>query len=289
MIKSILVPATGKDTDAAGFAVALPIARAFAAHIDALHVRVDPVEVAVAMSTEGSGGVLLEGLIEDITRDADAGENKARSGFVEFCVREGLSLAEAPGGAEAKPSAQFHVETGQEARWMAVYGMTSDVIVASRGKPGDDAVARSTLEALLLETGRPLLIPGYSPAQSAVAERIAVAWKPTPQAARAVALAVPFLAHAKQVAVLTVEEEEGRRDDADRLVRYFAWHGVRASAERLAPGPGGAAETLLAAARAKADLLVMGGYGHTRLREWVFGGFTQRVLTESPVTVLMAH
>lgn len=291
MIKTIFVPATGNGTDTACFAAALSVARSFAAHIDALHVRLDPVEVAVAMSSDVSGGMLLEGMIDDLTRDADERENKARAGFVDFCTREGLSLSGEPVGA-AVPSAAFHVETGQEARWMPAYGMTADLVVAARGAAGKDAVAQSTLELLLLETGRPLLIPADEARPAAAAERIAVAWKPTPQAARAVASAMPFLARAKEVAVLTVEEEEGRRDDLERLARYFAWHGIKAVATRLTPGTHGAyggAETLLAAASANSDLLVMGGYGHTRLREWVFGGFTQRMLAAAPLPVLLAH
>jgi nucleotide-binding universal stress UspA family protein len=287
MIKTILVPAAGNETSAACCAAALAVARTFAAHIDALHVRIDPVEVAVAMSADGAGGTLLDGIIDGLTRDADQGEAKARSRFDEFCMREELPLVSTSEGASAKPSAQWHVETGQEARWMTTYGMTADLVVASRGIAGDNAVARSNLEALLLETGRPLLIPGAAPPR--LGERVAVAWKPTPQAARAVGYAMPFLARAKEVAVLTVEEEEGRRDGAERLVRYLAWHGVKAVAERIAPGAHGPAETLLAAASARAELLVMGGYGHTRLREWVFGGFTQRVLADAPLPVLLAH
>ena len=289
MIKSILVPVSGNETDMACFAAALPLALAFAAHIDALHVRVDPLEIAMTMSTEGAGGVLLQGIIDDLTRDADANEAKARSRFAELCSKAAVPLGTTPPTASTKPSAEWHVETGQEARWMAAYGVTADLVVAPRGVAGQDAIARSTLEALLLETGRPLLIPGSAPASPKLAERVAVAWKPTPQASRAVACAMPLLTRAKEVVVLTVEEEEGRRDDADRLVAYFGWHGIAATIERQAPGPHGAAETMLAGAAARAELLVMGGYGHTRLREWVFGGFTQRVLNEASLPVLIAH
>ena len=148
---------------------------------------------------------------------------------------------------------------------------------------------RSILEAVLLETGRPLLIPSAGAPAVMMAEKIAIAWNPTPEAARAVALAMPFLARAKEIVVMTVEEEEGRRDEADRLVRSLAWHGLSGTVERLTPGPHGAAQTLLAAASSKAGLLVMGGYGHSRLREWVFGGFTQRILAEAPLPVLIAH
>lgn len=289
MIKTILVPARGDEADEEGFYAALSIARSFAAHIDALHVRPDPVEVAVAMSTEGSGGLLLEGIIDSMTREADEREDKARGRFAAFCAREALSVSDAPAPDGARPSAQFHVETGQEARWTASYGMTSDLIVGARGAQGEDAVARSTLEALLLETGRPLLIPGAAKGPTAIGDRVAIAWKPTPQAARAVAFAMPFLVRAKSVAVLTVEEEGGRRDDAARLVTHLNWHGVRAVAERLEPGSQSAADTLLAIAGARSDLVVMGGYGHTRLREMVFGGFTQRIMADAPLAVLMAH
>jgi nucleotide-binding universal stress UspA family protein len=289
MIKSILVPVTGNETDAACFATALPIARSFGAHIDALHVRVDPLEVAMTMSTDGAGGVLLQGIIDDLTRDADAGEVKARSSFADLCAKERVMLDATPLDANENPSAGWHVETGQEARWMTAYGMTADLILAPRGVPGQDAAARSTLEALLLETGRPLLIPGSTRALPRLAERVAIAWKATSQASRAVACAMPFLARAKEVVVLAIEEEAGRRDDTERLVAYLGWHGVNAVIERLSPGPHGAAETMLAAATARGEMLVMGGYGHTRLREWVFGGFTQHVLNDAPLPVLIAH
>ena len=170
---------------------------------------------------------------------------------------------------------------------MATYGVASDLIVAPRAT-GEDVVARSILETVLLETGRPLVIPAAS-AMPASFERIAIAWKPTPQAARAVAAAMPFLARAKEVVVVTVEEQAAERDEADRLVRNLAWHGLAATTLRLKPGPEGAAATLLAGAGDRADLLVMGGYGHSRLREWVFGGFTQLVLADAPLPVLIAH
>ena len=289
MIKTILVQATGSETDFATFDAALQVARLFAAHLDVLHVRLDTVEVAVAMTADaGGGGALTPGLIEQLEQEVGEREAKAWQMFAEFCARASLDVATAPAAGTAKPTAQWHVETGQEPRWMAAYGLTADLIAVTRGSP-DDATARSILEAVLLETGRPLLIPSAAAASAAMAEKIAIAWKPTPQAARAVASAMPLLAQAKEIVVMTVGEEEGRRDHADRLVQSLAWHGIAAVIERLAPGPQGAAETLLAAASAKAGLLVLGGYGHSRLREWVFGGFTQRVLADAPLPVLIAH
>ena len=289
MIKTILVPATGTDTDGETFAAALEAARMFEAHLDFLHVRLDTVEVAVAMTAAAGGaGALTPGLVDQLEQEVGEREAEAQHMFKEFCARESLAVAAAPVGGTTTLSAQWHVETGRGPRWMAAYGMTADLIVGSRGT-SDDAAAGSILEAVLLESGRPLLIPSATAQSTAMADRIAIAWKPTPQAARAVALAMPLLARAKEIAVMTVEEEKGRRDDADRLVCSLAWHGIAATVERLTPGPYGAAETLLAAAGARAGLLVLGGYGHSRLREWVFGGFTQRVLADAPLPVLIAH
>lgn len=288
MIKTILVAATGNESDAATFAAALAIARPFSAHLDMLHVRLDPVAIAVAMTTDAGGGALAAGLIEQLETDSKERERKAHEIFTRFCGDAGLAAIGAPTPASvAAPSAGWHVEIGEEPRWMATYGVAADLIIAPRAT-GDDGLARATLEAVLLESGRPILIPAAA-AMPAKFERIAIAWKPTPQAARAVVAAMPFLAHAKEIVVIAVEEAAAGQDDADRLVRNLAWHGFAATVLRLTPGPDGAAATLLAGVGEGTDLLVMGGYGHSRLREWVFGGFTELVLADAPLPVLIAH
>ncbi len=288
MIKSILVPASGSAADTATYAAALVIAGKFAAHIDALHVRLDAVEVAVASSVgDGSGGAaLVGGFIEQLERDAAERERRAHDVFAAFCTAQGLAQADAPASATGGPSAQWHTETGQEARWLTAYGMAADLIVAPRGTADDEAAARTALETLLLETGRPLFIPGAAAVDLGT---VIIGWKPTPQAVRAVAFAMPLLKEARDVLVVTVAETEGG-DDGERLRRHLAWHGIDARPERLPPGDAGNAATLLEAAAGRAGLLVMGGYGHTRLREMVFGGFTQHVLSATPaLSVLMAH
>ena len=170
---------------------------------------------------------------------------------------------------------------------MATYGVAADLIVAPRAT-GEDVVARSILESILLESGRLILIPAAS-AMPPNFERVAIAWKPPPQAARAVAAAIPFLTPAKELVVLTIEEPDAGNHDADRLVRNLARHDIAATSARQQPGQESAGATLLASARDRADLLVMGGYGHSRVREWVFGGVTQLVLADAPLPVLIVH
>jgi nucleotide-binding universal stress UspA family protein len=288
MIKTILVPASGSPGDATTFAAALAVARRFGAHIDVLHARYDPTGVAVAMASDAGSGALTAGLIEQLENDARGRQAKAKEAFTRFCKE--AAIAET-GTRQSNPdggvTAEFHVETGEEPRLLAEYGMAADLIVACR-TPDEEAVGRTTLEAVLLETGRPLLVPPAA-AMPAAIERVAIAWKPTQHTARAVAMAMPFIVRAKEVVVLTVAEPTDEHAATDRLVRGFAWHGLAARAEGLQPGPDGAVATLLTAASERADLLVMGGYGHTRIREWVFGGFTQQVLSDAPLPVLMAH
>ena len=93
----------------------------------------------------------------------------------------------------------------------------------------------------------------------------------------------------REIVIATVEETADERDEIDRLSRYLGRHGLHSTVARMRPGPDGAAATLLSAIVGRADLLVMGGYGHSRVREWVFGGFTQHVLAGAPLPVLLAH
>ncbi len=284
MIKTILVPATGSDTDDAVFMSALAVARAFEAHIDFLHVRVDAGAMAATMASDGSGA-MITGLVDRMEQEADQREEKAKQLFQRFCAREGLPTDEgAP--AQPGPSAQWVRQIGDEPYRVAEYGRAADLLVIGRQADGDSL---DSIEGALLESGRPVLIPP-SASIAALPETIVIAWKAAPEAARAVTGAMPFLAMVKQILVLTVAEEQGVADEEGaRLATNLLRHGFQASARHLQPDARGAAETLLAAAGERSALVVMGAYGHSRLREWIFGGFTQHVRRGAKVPVLMMH
>jgi nucleotide-binding universal stress UspA family protein len=287
MIKTILVPATASDADSSVFASAATVARAFGAHLDFLHVRFDTTELAAAMISEDAAPATARGLFDQLEEEADQREQRAEQSFRELCQRERIQISGTPANFSA-PSAQWHRETGSEAGWIADYGRSADLLILGR-PPARSAVSSALLEAALLECGRPLFIPGETPV-AAFPETIAIAWKETPEAARALAAAMPFLAKAKRITILLVEEEPERTaEEEPRIANNLRWHGFQVSVRRLKPGAKTAPETLLAAARDDATLLVMGGYGHSRLREWIFGGFTRRVLSNAPLPVLMMH
>jgi nucleotide-binding universal stress UspA family protein len=287
MIKTILVPATGNQTDDAVFTSALTAARAFNAHLDFLHVRVDAAAMVAAMAADGSGVAMVSGLVERIEEEATRREDTARQLFQRFCERERLAIEDTPAGQQS-PTAQWLRQTGDEAYWVREYGRAADLLVI--GRPADDQGASiDTIEAALVGTGRPVLIVPAAPLVS-LPETMVIAWKAAPEAARAVTAAMPLLAKAKQILIVTVAEEEGLSDEEGaRLMTALGWHGLNASTRHLRPDRLGAADTLLAAAAEQSALVVMGAYGHSRLREWVFGGFTERVLRGAAMPVLMMH
>jgi nucleotide-binding universal stress UspA family protein len=287
MIKTILVPATASDTDNAVFTSALAVARAFDAHLDFLHVRVDPAAMAATMASDGSGAAIITGLVDRIDGEASQREEKARQLFQRFSERERLATVDGPAG-QPGLSGRWLRQIGDEAYWVAEYGRSVDLLVI--GRPVDvQGVSVDTIERALLGSGRPVLIPAAAPL-AGLPETIIVAWKAAPEAARAVTAAMPFLSTAKEILIVTVAEEQGLSDEEGaRLMTSLRWHGLNASTRHLQPDPHGAADTLLAAAGERKALLVMGAYGHSRLREWIFGGFTRHVLRGADVPVLMMH
>jgi len=289
MFKYILVPATGASTDAPVFATALGVARRFSAHLMFLHVRVDVRDVAAAMVSGDIGGAAGIGeIMEAMEQDADLRQRRAEQSFGDFCAREALTIAASP--ATSGPSAEWRSETGREPEWLAVHGRVADLLVVGRAREGE-AVAMDILEAALMESGRPVLIaPPEAPQKTS--DTVAIAWKDTPEAARAVAAALPFIVAAKRVVILSVEEGDDRTDQpsCERLLHALRWHHQGATVQRLQGNARQPAEVVLdAATTAGADLLVMGGYGHSRLREVVFGGFTRHMLTNCHLPLLMAH
>jgi nucleotide-binding universal stress UspA family protein len=287
-MKTILVPAIGNQTDDAVFTSALAVARAFNAHLEVLHVRVDAAAMVAAMATDGSGATMVSGLVERIDEEATRREDTARQLFQRFCERERLAIADTPAGQQG-PTAQWLRQTGDEAYWVREYGRAADLVVV--GHPEDDqGVSIDTIEAALVGTGRPVLIVPAAPLVS-LPGTVVIAWKAAPEAARAVTAAMPLLSRSKQILIVTVAEEQGLSDEEGaRLMTALAWHGLKnASTRHLRPERVGAADTLLAAATEENALVVMGAYGHSRLREWIFGGFTERVLRGAAVPVLMMH
>ncbi len=174
-------------------------------------------------------------------------------------------------------------------------GRCGDLVVVGQTDPDEsvDGIAADLPQQVLLHAGAPLLIVPYAGRFAAVGRRVLVAWKDTRESARAVRDALPFLARAEQVTVLTVAEpDDAGSEGTSSLEPLRLWlrsHGIEAEM-RWGPAAADAADALLSRATdLSADLIVMGGYGHSRLREWVLGGVTRHLLAHMTVPVLMSH
>lgn len=272
-IKAILVLALGNDRTEATLQTAILAARRFQAHLEALHVR--PGSEMMVPYSEGVTGPMIRDMIEAFVKEADRRAAEAREVFDRLCGKSGFSV----GWREA---------LGSEPETLTRLGRLADIIVMGRPIPADDPLTTVSLHAALFETGRPVLVaPTLAP--KTLGERIVVAWDGGAQAARAVDAALPFLGRASRITVVGPDKPAKGSGPKD-LLAYLARHGIDATAESLEATAANAGDELLKrAARHDADLLVMGAFGHSRVREWILGGATRTVLANAGVPVLLAH
>ena len=213
-------------------------------------------------------------------------------------IRAGLDAAERRFRALA---AATHARTGwrskiaDPAEMLALEARTADLVVVGRRPERDDAgwSRHADPGAVLMRAGRPILVvpPGVS---SLNTDHIVIAWKDSLEARRAVVDAMPFLTRAASVLVLQVCHDEGERERAAAIVpavaAYLITHGVAATGEaRLLREATVSAELLLAMEQRRAELVVAGGYAHSRLQEWVFGGLTKTLLGHFPKCCLLSR
>lgn len=168
------------------------------------------------------------------------------------------------------------------------------VVVAQRESDWDYADMFDIPDWLAMESGRPVLVVPKGGAFNSIGERVLVAWNNSRESARAVFDALPLLKKAAAVTLLSVEETAKPEVTSEiagiEIGATLARHGVKVEVQQVKPGRGDAGVELLAQVAAhKCDLLVMGCYGRSRLREYVLGGATRHVLQHATVPVLMGH
>lgn len=192
-----------------------------------------------------------------------------------------------------------HVETrvtdGDAARIMALHARYADLCVVSQPDDLEQAgPAARFAEAIVLAAGRPVLVLPTANAVDTLGERVMIAWNAGREATRAVTDALPLLRKARKVRVVTVDAEPGAGGHGEMpgadIALYLARHGVETAVEQTHAGDVEVGAWLLSrAADFGADLIVMGAYGHSRLREFVLGGVTRTMLETMTVPVLMSH
>ncbi|MBF0334882.1 MAG: universal stress protein [Alphaproteobacteria bacterium] len=265
--------------------VALSMAKTFGAHVAALHVRGDPTG-AVPLVGEGISGSMVEEMIDAAERQIAERATNARRAFDQAVAAAGVPLSDRP--ATTGPSAAWIERTGREEDITAQLGRLVDLIVVGQPRADQDLPSMMTLNAALMESGRPILMVP----RGAVAPRrsVAVAWNGSTESAGALHAALPMMVAAQSITILSAHEDGAMPGlSADEARIALEWRGIRATCRAL-PGGGHVGATLLAeAAAAGADLLVMGAYTHSRLRQLILGGVTRHVLDQATLPVLMNH
>ncbi len=180
---------------------------------------------------------------------------------------------------------------GEVSAAIVLHGRYADLVVVGQPSPDKGGVIDP---ALLMGTGGPLLVVPYAGDYPTVGQSVLIGWNATAEAARAVHEALPVLQGAKKVIVLSINPERGITGDGDRpaddLVRHLARHGVTAEAKHTVVSDISEGEALLSfASDCGADLLVCGMYGHSRLREFAFGGVTRSLLAAMTLPTLLTH
>lgn len=281
-IKKILVPLDSNQLNQPVLDTALAGARRFQAHLEVLYVRPNPREM-LPYATLGMSDAMKQTVIDAAQRSGAEIARQARAAFEKFCRDNNVTMIDKPPVTD-KVCASWHEETGHPGEALIRRGRLSDLIFVER--PGKERAAAETLETALLETGRPVVVvPPKS--HRCIASRITLGWNASAEAARAISRALPCLTSAEAVTVLASRKRAG---SADELVEYLAWHNVRAEVKIFDLGSRSAGEALLDESRKlEADLLVIGGYSHTRARELLFGGVTSHVLEAADIPVFMTH
>jgi nucleotide-binding universal stress UspA family protein len=169
---------------------------------------------------------------------------------------------------------------------------SADLVIIGQVKASRSAYRALDPGAAILKLGRPaLVVPGA--VSSLQAEHIVIGWKDTREARRAVRDALPFLQRAARVTIVEAcgpEEEKTALGHLDDVAHYLSWHGIKSGPRVMLEQKGsGAVQLLRIAQEERADLLVTGAYGHSRLGEWIFGGMTRELLATSPICCLMSH
>jgi nucleotide-binding universal stress UspA family protein len=276
MIKDIVVNlSVGEGAGQAGD-YAISVAAAFDAHLAGLAFRYDPI-----VPVSGAGYVPAE-VIEVQERDNAAATKSAIDRFIAASARAGVA---------AEPltlSASFAGVGDQFGRVARRF----DLSIVGQAEPANSAVEEIIAEAALFESGRPVIVVPYIQKTPLKLDRVMLCWDGSRAATRAIADAMPLLKRAGRVEVVIVAHERGKEDEIEGadMAEHLARHGLNVEVKRTVASNIDVADVILShAADAGSDFIVMGGYGHSRLREFVLGGVTRSIFRTMTVPVLMSH
>jgi nucleotide-binding universal stress UspA family protein len=256
----------------------LPIANHFKSHVIGVHAEAMPVSYTTPMGFPDAEFIHISSERNE-KRAAELGQR-----YNSRCLAEGVS-------AEWRSMESF---SGDSALSSLSSARCADLIVAVQSNPNGESLSSANLEGLLFEAGRPVLFIPYAAPATGIFRKVLIAWNGSREAARAVFDALPFIMDADEIEILVVDPEENGESNGEEagseIAATLGRHGVHVTVvnERSA-GLSVGAVIENHAAESKPDLIVMGAYSHSWLREFLFGGVTRTLLQSMPVATFMSR
>jgi nucleotide-binding universal stress UspA family protein len=283
----ILAPLTGGPRDATVLAGAFAAARPFGSHVIALFVRPDPAE-AMPFFGEGVSGPVLQEMVDVAKEVTDKAASAAKATLDNAVASAGVERVAAPMRGQGVTVSWREVQ-GSFADRLGAESRLSDLGVLGPLGEGDRPGLMEAFEAVLLDSGRPVLLATQQ-ATASLRKRIAVGCDGSVASAHAVTAALPFLKVADTVQVFTIRRGDRAAGVCGEVRNYLALHDVSCSERTIDAGARPVGEAILqGAAECRPDLLVLGGYAHSRLRQTFFGSVTKHVISRANVPLFLVH
>jgi len=244
----------------------------------------------MSRSSLGTPGQSFYGALHRAEQEGGPEAQAAHECFEEVAREMNAELWDQPPGPDHL-TANFMVVEEDGPDTMARLGRVFDLVVVRQPQNDPDNRLRKTLRSVLFQAGRPVLV-APSEEVSSLGSRLMIAWSKSALSARAAAISRNFFGSADEVGILAVKTKSGSGSgpDAGDLAAYIGWHGIKATVIEVDLGDRRLGEQLLEEAdNFEADLLVMGAYSSSPLRETLTGGITNHVLSDARVPLLMSH
>jgi len=276
MVKDIIVNLSVTKEGSVVGKYAVSVAAALQAHLTGVAFIYDPV-----VPISGAGYIPAE-VIETQREDNETAAEAAIKSFTVATDQAGIS-------AEPLTTSASLAGAGDRFARMA---RRFDLAIVGQAQPEISSMEQIIGETTLFESGRPMIMVPYIQKAPFKTDNVMICWDGSRTAARAVADAIPVIRNSGRVEIVIVTNERGKEDEIEGadIGQHLARHGLKVDVHRISGGNIDVADALLShAADSGADLMVMGGYGHSRLREFVLGGVTRSIFESMTVPVLMSH
>ena len=285
-IRTVLLPLRESDMSEHMLDSAMYTATQHNAHLDVLYVHPKPTDM-LPYATIGLSRSMRDTVLESASRASTDQSARLKLLFEQACERHGLPQR-LRAQYDGKPSADWSEASGVRSIEVAKRGRLADLLLTPKPERADPPP--KTFEALLRDTGRPLLMVPRGSATHAISGHVMIAWNASSEAGSALAASRPLLRAASRVTVLVSAKRQHQRPHGEDVVDYLRCHDIDAQCAVIDMGARHVGESILSECRLQeVELLVAGGYSRTRVQEMFLGGVTRHLIRKTHIPVFMVH